>query len=230
METNTASEYKHSLKRLTASVIHICSGLAERVSEGPDRENRLLEFQMMNMLHTLVQLHVQSQRKQNSIACMDAVTGKSAAGSEQNSICQQHEMVPEMEQFQALLARKPLQNRYCAERTLESLNYLSSCYMQPANKSEVCKESSNYQKESGSRDQKIHESFEDFEIIKDEEEKQKDREYMEWQHMQDWQVVEEKNSRVFPPASDRNYRGGFAGGCAFQNEAFLYSTAASILQ
>ncbi|MFC3747106.1 hypothetical protein [Paenibacillus sp. GCM10012306] len=119
----------NSLKQMTASVVHICTGIIDRTRAGTDKEYRQLEFQMMNMFHTLVQLHIQAKRKQIAMDYMDATAGLSDYRDDQLSgSALEHTHLPELYTFMEKLQQKPLQNSYCMERVFENLDYLSTCY------------------------------------------------------------------------------------------------------
>ncbi|MFE4709265.1 hypothetical protein ACFRAM_00200 [Paenibacillus sp. NPDC056722] len=119
----------NSLKQMTASVVHICTGIIDRTRAGTDKEYRQLEFQMMNMFQTLVQLHIQAKRKQIAMDYMDATAGLSDYRDDQLSgSALEHTHLPELYTFMEKLQQKPVQNSYCMERVFENLDYLSTCY------------------------------------------------------------------------------------------------------
>ncbi|MFF2015242.1 hypothetical protein [Paenibacillus sp. NPDC058177] len=119
----------NSRKQMTASVIHICTGIIDGTRAGTDKENSQLEFQMMNMLQTLVQFHIQAKRKQIAMDYMNAAAGLSDYRDDQPSgSALDHSHLPELYTFMEKLQQKPFQTSYCMERVLESLDYLSTCY------------------------------------------------------------------------------------------------------
>ncbi|MFF2907594.1 hypothetical protein [Paenibacillus sp. NPDC057934] len=118
-----------SRKQMTASVIHICTGIIDGTRAGTDKENRQLEFQMMNMFQTLVQFHIQAKRKQIAMDYVNAAAGYNNYRDDQLSgSALEHSHLPELYTFMEKLQQNPFQNSYCMERVLESLDYLSTCY------------------------------------------------------------------------------------------------------
>ncbi|WP_139084568.1 hypothetical protein [Bacillus sp. FJAT-27264] len=129
MKSKPGLNNHNSRKQMTASVIHICTGIIDGTRAGTDKENSQLEFQMMNMFQTLVQFHIQAKRKQIAMDYMNAAAELSDYRDDQLSgSALDHSSLPELYTFMEKLQQKPFQNSYCMERVLENLDYLSTCY------------------------------------------------------------------------------------------------------